>query len=420
MTTYIPKVAKKVVGKLITQPSLAKLNEVQPKWFAQKELVELVDLLLHVENIEDLSQLEMELHKKYPRNPLTEDELYEYTFEASLMTDFKASLESLKERYYIERSEQLAREYARHPNTKNKRKLEDALRELEELDIPEDDGSLNGAIEEFNWQMSHGVEQGINSYPKLDALIGGGIQPGTLLTIGARPGVGKTAFGINMALEMLRKQPNMHIDFFTLEMTKLQMLKRFVASLSRVNSYKFRTPSLSLRDDEKALVGETVKWLEQKNLKIHDSQFGLSQIERTIRQRVYEAGDEPYICFIDYLGLVNAENDYIKRNEQIGKITRLLKLLTNELGISVILFSQLNRGVEHRSDPKPTLSDLRESGDVEQDSSIVGFLYPVYPDDHDSPITLDIQKNREGMVGRIFYEFNKKEMRFTEQENRGV
>ena len=175
-----------------------------------------------------------------------------------------------------------------------------------------------------------------------------------------------TAYAINLAIEMLQKQPDVQIDFFTLEMTKIAMAKRFVSRLTGINSYKFKNTKTMLKDEEKREVIAKMDWLNNTGLRVHDSKFKLSDIERTIRQRRHEHRDGEYIAFIDYIGLVNAGGG-LDRYLEVGKISRTLKLLTNELNIPIVVLSQLNRGVESRQDKKPVLSDLRESGDLEQD-----------------------------------------------------
>src|SRR5699024_6175701 len=117
----------------------------------------------------------------------------------------------------------------------------------------------------------------------------------------------KTAYAINLAIEMLQKQPDVQIDFFTLEMTKIAMAKRFISRLTGINSYKFKDTKRLLKDEEKREVIAKMDWLNKTGLRIHDSKFKLSDIERTIRQRRHEHRDGEYIAFIDYVGLVNAE-----------------------------------------------------------------------------------------------------------------
>src|SRR5699024_2222921 len=157
-------------------------------------------------------------------------------------------------------------------------------------------------------------------------------------------------------------------------------------------------------------------WLNKTGLRIHDSKFKLSEIERTIRQRRHEHRDGEYIAFIDYVGLVNAGGG-LDRYLEVGKISRTLKLLTNELNIPIVVLSQLNRGVEARQDKKQIISDLRQGEDMENNANVVGLLSQDQELDH--VINLDIAKNREGMLATIPYEFYKPATTFREIDANG-
>src|SRR5699024_6209641 len=172
---------------------------------------------------------------------------------------------------------------------------------------------------------------------------------------------------------MLEMQAKGQVEFFNLEKTKNTMAKRFVNRLTGINSYKSKNTKTMLKDEEKREVIAKMDWLNKTGLRIHDSKFKLSEIERTIRQRRHEHRAGEYVAFIDCVGLVNAGGG-LDRDLEVGKISRTLKLLTNELNIPIVVLSQLNRGVEARQDKKPVLSDLRESGDLEQDANVVGLL----------------------------------------------
>src|SRR5699024_6258738 len=117
------------------------------------------------------------------------------------------------------------------------------------------------------------------------------------------------------------KQPKLQVDFFTLEMTKMAMTKRFISRLTGINSYKFKDTKRLLKDEEKREVIEKMEWLNGTGLRIHDSKSKLSDIERTIRQRKHESKDKDYIAFIDYIGLVKVGGS-LDRYLEVGKISR--------------------------------------------------------------------------------------------------
>src|SRR5699024_4472277 len=118
-------------------------------------------------------------------------------------------------------------------------------------DVEEDTGKLDETIAEILNEFEYGVKGGLKSYNRLDKVLGNGLEGGMMFILAGRPGNGKTAYAINMAVEMLIKQPDVQIDFFTLEMTKTAMAKRFVSRLTGINSYKFKNTKTMLKDDEK-------------------------------------------------------------------------------------------------------------------------------------------------------------------------
>ena len=395
----------------------AKRTPLEPYWFGDRSHRELATVLMNSEkDFTDFSQLEYEVKTAYPKSSITEEWMHLVKFEEMFIGDLKASVQSLEKEYIQDKTKQATMTYLEHPTPANKEKLEDWLRRMDEADIEEDTGELDGTIAEILDEFEHGVKGGLKSYNRLDKVLGNGLEGGMMFILAGRPGTGKTAYAINMAVEMLIKQPDVQIDFFTLEMTKIAMAKRFISRLTGINSYKFKDTKRLLKDDEKREVIEKMNWLNKTGLRIHDSKFKLSDIERTIRQRRHEHLEGKYIAFIDYVGLINTSGT-MDRYLEVGKISRTLKLLTNELNIPIVVLSQLNRGVESRQDKKPVLSDLRESGDLEQDANVVGLLSEDQEMDH--VINLDIAKNREGMLATIPYEFYKPATTFRELDVNG-
>lgn len=395
----------------------AKRTPLEAYWFGDKAHRELATTLMNSDKkFSDFSQLEYEVKANYPKSAVTEEWMHLIKFEEMFIDDLKESVRSLEKEFVQDKTNQATVEYLDYPTPKNKEKLEDWLRKLDEVDVEEDTGELTETINEILNEFEHGVKGGLKSYSRLDKVLGNGLEGGMMFIIAGRPGTGKTAYAINLAIEMLQRQPDVQIDFFTLEMTKIAMAKRFVSRLTGINSYKFKNTKTMLKDDEKREVIAKMDWLDSTGLRVHDSKFKLSDIERTIRQRRHEHRDGEYIAFIDYVGLVNAGGG-LDRYLEVGKISRTLKLLTNELNIPIVVLSQLNRGVESRQDKKPVLSDLRESGDLEQDANVVGLLSEDLEMDH--VINLDIAKNREGMLATIPYEFYKPATTFRELDANG-
>ncbi len=154
-----------------------------------------------------------------------------------------------------------------------------------------------------------------------------------------------------------------------------------------------------------------MEFFKTYNLRVHDKSSTIQDIRSQIKSRVFEHGDKPYMCVIDYLGLIKTKERHKDRRLEIESITRDLKILANELNIVIILLSQLSRGVEHRQDKTPVLSDLRESGSIEQDSNMVAFLHN--PDEsQQEDIESVIRKNREGSLGILKFRFDGNKMKF--------
>ena len=408
---------KKILGYMLNNIDEAKQTPLEAYWFGNRSHRELATVLMNSEkDFTDFSQLEYEVKSAYPKSAITEEWMHLIKFEEMFIGDLKASVQSLEKEYIQDKTNQATMTYLDNPTPANKEKLEDWLRRLDESDIEEDNGELDDTIAEILNEFEHGVKGGLKSYNRLDKVLGNGLEGGMMFILAGRPGTGKTAYAINLAIEMLQKQPDVQIDFFTLEMTKMAMAKRFISRLTGINSYKFKNTKTMLKDDEKVEVIAKMDWLNNTGLRVHDSKFKLSDIERTIRQRKHENKDKEYIAFIDYVGLINAGGS-MDRYLEVGKISRTLKLLTNELNIPIVVLSQLNRGVESRQDKKPVLSDLRESGDLEQDANVVGLLSEDQEMDH--VINLDIAKNREGMLATIPYEFYKPATTFKELDANG-
>ncbi len=415
---------KKILSALLDDLEIVKRMNISVRWFEAKEHRQLADVLINSEKTYvDLSELLFDVKQKYPTTKIYEEWLedLQFAFISSGSKDLKVACKTLESEYVNRKVLEATAEFHKLSNIKNKQKLQEWLLRLDELSIEEDDGSLNIAVNDFQHEIEHGKEMGLSSYRQVDQLLGAGFEPNTLNIIGARPAVGKTAFAINLAIEILKKTPDVQIDFFTLEMSKVQMLKRFTSRLTQINSYKFRDPEMKLTQDEVDQIFNAHDWLTSTGLRIHDKCNNYYQIERMIRQRKMANKDKKYIAIIDYLGIVQPPNEQLPRHQQIGQMTRRLKQMTNDLMIPVIVLSQLNRGIENRQQNRPNLADLRESGDIEQDASMIGFLFQKddekdeYGRNHsENRVILNIAKNREGNVGDIEFNFIKNRMTFEE------
>jgi replicative DNA helicase len=228
-----------------------------------------------------------------------------------------------------------------------------------------------------------------------------GLQPSDLILIAARPSMGKTAFVLNIAEHVVLKG-NTTTAIFSLEMSKDQLVKRIMAMHSKVNSQAIRTGELS--DEEWLKLVESARMIGNSNLIIDDTS-SISIGELRSKCRKYKLEHNLGLVIIDYLQLMTGSKKSESRQQEISEISRSLKGLARELSVPVIALSQLSRAVEQRPDKRPMLSDLRESGAIEQDADIVMFLYRDDYYNHDSEEAgiseVIIGKQRNGPTGTV-------------------
>jgi len=251
-------------------------------------------------------------------------------------------------------------------------------------------------------------------FGELDALTEG-FHPTQLIILAARPAVGKTAFALNLALSAA-KSSKKNIAIFSLEMPAEQLIMRMISSLGQIDNKKLSTGKLENEDWKR--FNEAISILADTNVFFHDA-GGVTPSEIKAKcRRLATQGEGLGMVIIDYLQLIDSSARYAgSRQQEVSEISRALKTMALELEVPVIALSQLSRSVEKREDKKPVLSDLRESGSIEQDADIVAALHnpevevPV-GDDIPIPIQLIILKHRNGPTKTIDLLFKKKTSTF--------
>ena len=228
------------------------------------------------------------------------------------------------------------------------------------------------------------------------------MQPADLVLVAARPSMGKTAFVLNIAQHVAFKL-NQTVAIFSLEMSKEQLVNRLFSLESRVDSQHLRTGNLTDMEWEKLI--ESAGVIGQSNLIIDDTP-GISIAELRSKCRKYKMDHDLKMIIIDYLQLMSGGGRGSEsRQQEISDISRSLKALARELSVPVIALSQLSRAVEQRPDHRPMLSDLRESGAIEQDADVVMFIYrdDYYNKDTDKKgiAEIIIAKQRNGPIGTV-------------------
>ncbi len=271
-------------------------------------------------------------------------------------------------------------------------------------------------IEELH--KNKGALRGLKTgFRDLDAKTAG-FQKGDLIIIGARPAMGKTTFAQNLAYNVAtRNGEGKGVLFFSMEMAKAEIVDRMVSDISGVDSWKIRTGNVS--DEDFARIGDALGEMNEVPLYIDDtSSMTILELRNKARRAVHDHNITMVI--VDYLQLLQGSDRYAgNRVQEVTEISRGLKTLARELEIPVIALAQLSRGVTGRDDPRPVLSDLRESGSIEQDADLVMFLHrpDYYKQNNDDFVPTNITelilaKHRHGPVGKVELYFHPELLRF--------
>ena len=298
---------------------------------------------------------------------------------------------------------------------------------------------LGELLEEFKRQKSlenkHiiGLESG---FSELDDKTKG-FKGGELIIVAARPGMGKTTLCLNFIDNVLRQ--NKGVVMFSLEMPGIQIMQRLLASKTSIPLQKIITADLN--DEEWDRVSDACNYYAKTQFFLYDSGYASITDIRAILRRLKAQEDDISLCVVDYIGLMMSHSNFSDRHLQVSEISRGLKLLARELDMPIIALSQLNRSLENRSNKRPMLSDLRESGAIEQDADTILFVYrdEVYreqeekerenkakaegkeyhpnfmPNPRQENAEIIIGKNRNGPVGTTEVEFQKENSRFVDK-----
>ncbi|HOJ79439.1 MAG TPA: replicative DNA helicase [Clostridiales bacterium] len=247
-----------------------------------------------------------------------------------------------------------------------------------------------------------------------------GLQNSDLILIAARPGMGKTAMALNIA-QYAAVQKHVPVALFNLEMSKDQLVNRMLCSEVMVDSHKMRTGKLDDEDWKK--IAKALGPLSEAPIYIDDTP-GLTVMDIRAKCRRLKLEKKLGLVVIDYLQLMRGRGKSENRQQEVSEISRSLKILAKELNVPVVTMSQLSRGPESRTDHRPMLSDLRESGAIEQDADIVMFLYRddyYNPDSEKKNIAeVIIAKHRNGSTGTVYLKWFDKYTKFANLEKDGT
>lgn len=325
------------------------------------------------------------------------------------------------------------------------RKTKELLGVVQEIHTPKDIAKLNEAVNEISdlleqgktkqfdlvetlYELNEEIEkekEDINGIPTgfsdLDKMLDG-LKPEELIILAARPSVGKTAFALGITTNVCLHGD--FVTFFSLEMSDKSLLTRMICSVGNIHASKIQNAKKRFNgDDWKAYRNaQGIVSKLKNNLSIYDdSKITVQQIRTEVKQNIRKHPDKRHLVVIDYLTLIHGSGRK-ERHLEIGEITRNLKRMARELKVPVIVLAQLNRGVEQRQDKHPMLSDLRDSGEIEQDADKVLFLHrdDYYNKEAENKNIIDVitAKQRNGMLGVINLSFVKEFQKFVNLERR--
>lgn len=245
-------------------------------------------------------------------------------------------------------------------------------------------------------------------FSRLDGIVS--LSKGDLAVIAARPAVGKSAFVGNLAVRF--SMSGYTTALFSMEMSEAQILDRIMSSVGRIPHNFLAKNSIEGKYDNE--LGRAVSYVFSKSKLYIDDRS--CQTVRDIKRKAIKSKAD--VVIIDYLQLMRASRKYESKVNEVAEITRDLKIMAGDLNAVVILLSQLNRDVEKRAVPRPVLSDLRDSGSIEQDANSIIFLSKTEPNNVNSEILAEVAKNRSGAVGQVVFSFDRNIQTFTETDKK--
>lgn len=323
----------------------------------------------------------------------------------------------VKDTYLVRKTYELVQEYTNNPSLNGMFNLNSGLQDLTFKRHAADNGNYETIVDihETVYRQRKGLTGMDTGFKELNIMTDG-LQGGDLIIVAARPSMGKTALAVNLAANACKSKAT--VLFFSLEMSKKQVLTRAICAEANVNMSFFAKGEKFLTASELQAItkaeGEVAKWklviCEDTNVQT------VKDISTSIHTQLDALKTKKALIVIDYLQLIQTDKSISRHDLQIGQITRGLKLLAKELNVPIVLLSQLNRGVENRNDKRPMMSDLRDSGSIEQDADIIMLLhredYYDRKSENKNLVEVDIAKHRNGPVGTVKLYFEKETGKF--------
>ncbi|WP_242387616.1 DnaB helicase C-terminal domain-containing protein [Enterococcus gallinarum] len=399
----------RLVAEMLNNPSIITNIDIDSEWFESSQCKLIVESMTRLRGMKyTTEQVHREMRTIDYFKAGTADEL-DILKNSANQLGIERELARIIHNDYLDRKlHSASMKYAETLSKTDGDKLTHLLEEKRDVNHIKSDGKLDKAFSEFSENLDKPSDV-LTTYKPLDAFLGGGLTGGKLIVLAGRPATGKTAFALNIMYKLFKQNENVACDFFTFEMGQNELMTRLVSKETRINSLLFVGKD-KLTEENKAKARTAYEDMKnQFDLRVYTSEYSnLNDIKYAIKQRL---SDKKYVVFVDYAGLITV-NDTRKNERQVmNEVTRELKKLTTDYGITIVLLAQLSRAVEQRQDKRPMLSDLKESGSLEQDANVTLLLSA---DEKDSrKIRCDVAKNREGMTGIAPFIFDKKYMDFS-------
>jgi replicative DNA helicase len=320
------------------------------------------------------------------------------------------------ESYRLREMQRLSFDFANEPTEEKITAMYQKINELQELGVTNTRTKQDILYEIYNDMHEEkgeitGIDTGFEDLNKMT----GGWQNGDLIILAARPSMGKTALLLNFVMNNCSKGGV--ADIFSLEMPDKQLVHRMLSAIGNINGSKWRNPRKYFSENDFTAATEAIGDYESWTINIHDqAKQTIADIRAAIRRTKRDNPGKKHIVAIDYLQLISIVGKFERNDLAIGYITRELKQMARAFDVPIILLSQLSRAVEQRQDKRPMMSDLRDSGSIEQDADIIMFLYrdDYYNKESEKKniVEVNLAKHRNGPTGSIELLFRKEYGKF--------
>lgn len=402
---------RKLLSTLLNKPELIKDIEFNPNWFGHPAYKEVAQAFAECQGeISEYYDILKIIAEHNPYSPVDIELLAAMRNETITTAHIEKEAKSLKEEFLNNQIFTAAANLTSMPNRENLTMLEYLMDVKAQEDEEEATGEIKPLTDALRERFDKDMPEGLKTYGKLDLAFNGGLRGSKLITLAARPAVGKSAFAVNFAMKVMERNKGVRIDFFSLEMGNMDVLERFICCRTGLQTKQVQRPKNNTTEKEKFRLEGAYQYMDSVDMRIFDNKFDVDDIVRTIRKRAREKPD--YLAIIDYIGLVGVSDKRKDTTARVSEITLKLKRLTNELNIPILALAQLNREVKQTEQPQ--LSHLRDSGSVEQDSNVIMFLHEKVDNQYPGRVItqLTVAKNREGSTGIIDFMFDKPKMYF--------